>query len=154
MKPRHRLVSATRRLWPTVMTIMNVILLIVVSSTSLLARVGKPDGPGIIGKARRGWEWGSAWGYWAWADLRPIRLSRFLLPLGQPIIGIDRHCPRQQIKRPSRGVRICGECQRQGSHREIVGIEVFRSLASRALDLGTPDVREDSSRDPLRHVIL
>jgi hypothetical protein len=80
MKPRHRLVSATRRLWPTVMTIMNVILLIVVSSTSLLARVGKPDGPGIIGKARRGWEWGSAWGYWAWADLRPIRLSRFLLP--------------------------------------------------------------------------
>ena len=73
---------------------------------------------------------------------------------GQRIIGIDHHCPCQQIERLSRGVRICGERQRQGSHREIVRIEVFRSLASPALDLGTPDVRQDSSRDPLRHVIL
>jgi hypothetical protein len=39
-------------------------------------------------------------------------------------------------------------------HCEIVGIEIFSSLASRSLDLGTPDVRQNRSRDPLRYAIL
>jgi len=60
----------------------------------------------------------------------------------------------EKIKCLPSGIRICPGCHEKSSHREAVGVEILRALASCELDLCASNVRQDGAQGTLGHPIL